>query len=346
MANLIDYIVDLFRDDSKAQSFVNNPTQALNAAGLPNVTPEQVQAVAAAAAPAGVSLAGGDPMQSLQQAVAGFHSLPMQDVETGQSSDPISAGQSDGATNLDSLHSLAADGTESLAPTHDLAPAQVADAGFVSHDVPDLAAPSSVPDLASAPSAAASPGAGSGQFGGVNLDFGDITLGDKNTATGHAVANSGNTQGSIVSGDGAVLGDHNDVNNGAIHTGQGSNMNMGDNGVIHDSGTTAGGDVMTSGHGDVVKAAPGATTTVNDSSSESHTVFGNESDTNTNMSGAEVGGNVDASSHTDNSQHTDNSVHNTDSGNTDNSEHIDSHNTSDSHNNTVDTHLSASVPLF
>jgi hypothetical protein len=341
MANLIDYIVDLFRDDSKAQSFVNNPTQALNAAGLPNVTPEQVQAVAAAAAPAGVSLAGGDPMQSLQQAVAGFHSLPMQDVATEQSSEPISAGQSDGATNLDSLHSLAADGTDSLAPTHDLAPAQVADAGFVSHDVPDLAAPS-VPDLASAPSAAASPGAGSGQFGGVNLDFGDITLGDKNTATGHAVANSGNTQGSIVSGDGAVLGDHNDVNNGAIHTGEGSNMNMGDNGVIHDSGTTAGGDVMTSGHGDVVKAAPGATTTVNDSSSESHTVFGNESDTSTNMSGAEVGGNVDASSHTDNSQHTDNSehVHNTDSGNTDNSQHTDSHNTA------VSTDVSASVPLF
>ena len=40
MANLIDFIVDLFRDDSKAQSFVNNPTQALSNAGLPDVTPE------------------------------------------------------------------------------------------------------------------------------------------------------------------------------------------------------------------------------------------------------------------------------------------------------------------
>lgn len=341
MANLIDYIVDLFRDDSKAQSFVNNPTQALNNAGLPNVTPEQVQAVAAAAAPAGVSLADdGDPVHSLQRAVAGFHSLPMADAGDAGSDDsqaPISEGQSHGA-NLDSLHSLAPDDSHvnEQALTGDGTDTHVADAGFVSHDVPDLAA---------APTAAASPGAGSGQFGGVNLDFGDITLGDKNTATGHAVANSGNTGGSIVSGDGAVLGDHNDVNNGAIHTGEGSNMTMG-GGVIHDSGTTAGGDVMTSGHGDVVKAAPGATTTVNDSSSESHTVFGNESDTSTNMSGADIHGSVDASSHTDNSQHTDNSVHNTDSGNTDNSEHIDSHNTSDSHNTAVDTHVSASVPIF
>lgn len=330
MANLIDFIVDLFRDDSKAQSFVNNPTQALSNAGLPDVTPEQVQAVAAAAAPAGVSLADGDPVHSLQQAVAGFHSLPMADAGGDDSQGPISEGQS----HVGNLHSLAADDSHvnEQALTGGGTDTHVADAGFVSHDVPDLAA---------APTAAASPGAGSGQFGGVNLDFGDITLGDKNTATGHAVATSGNTGGGIVSGDGAVLGDHNDVNNGAIHTGEGSNMTMG-GGVIHDSGTTAGGDVMTSGHGDVVKAAPGATTTVNDSSSESHTVFGNESDTSTDMSGADIHGNVDASSHTDNSQHTDQSTHinNTDSGNTDNSQH------NDSHNNTVDTHLSASVPLF
>jgi hypothetical protein len=334
MANLIDYIVDLFRDDSKAQSFVNNPTQALSNAGLPNVTPEQVQAVAAAAAPEGVQLAEGDPVHSLQQAVAGFHSLPMADSGSQDSQD--SEGFSGG--HEANLHSL-----QSFAPEADGSGAgQVADAGFVSHDVQDLSAAHSVPDLA-APTAAASPGAGSGQFGGVNLDFGDITLGDKNTATGHGVATSGNTGGGIVSGDGAVLGDHNDVNNGAIHTGEGSNMTMG-GGVIHDSGTTAGGDVMTSGHGDVVKAAPGATTTVNDSSSESHTVFGNESDTSTNMAGADIHGNVDASSHTDNSQHTDNSSH-IDSHN-DNEQHNDNSSHTDSHNTTVDTHVSASVPLF
>src|SRR4029453_3370031 len=77
MANLIDYVMDLFRDEGQAQSFVDDPQGALAAIGLPNVTPEQIQAVAAMAAPggamaapAGMGMTGGDPMGTLRQAVA------------------------------------------------------------------------------------------------------------------------------------------------------------------------------------------------------------------------------------------------------------------------------------
>jgi len=51
MANLVDYIMDLFKDPGKAESFVDNPQAALASIGLGNVTPEQLQAVAAMAAP-------------------------------------------------------------------------------------------------------------------------------------------------------------------------------------------------------------------------------------------------------------------------------------------------------
>jgi hypothetical protein len=57
----------------------------------------------------------------------------------------------------------------------------------------------------------------------VSFGMGDITLGDKTTAQGDgAVAVGGSTHGDIVSGDGAVLGNGNTVNNGDIHTGSGS----------------------------------------------------------------------------------------------------------------------------
>ena len=78
------------------------------------------------------------------------------------------------------------------------------------------------------------------QQGAFNLGFGDITLGDKtsNTATNGGVVVDGANDGDIVSGDGAVLGNGNDVNNGDVLAGTGSNVAIG-HGEIDDNGTTA-----------------------------------------------------------------------------------------------------------
>jgi len=78
------------------------------------------------------------------------------------------------------------------------------------------------------------------QQGAFNLGFGDITLGDKtsNTATNGGVVVDGANNGDIVSGDGAVLGNGNDVNNGHVWAGTGSNVAIG-HGQVDDSGTTA-----------------------------------------------------------------------------------------------------------
>ena len=51
MINLLDYILDLFRDEGQAQAFVANPDQALADAGLSTVSSAQLQSVAATAIP-------------------------------------------------------------------------------------------------------------------------------------------------------------------------------------------------------------------------------------------------------------------------------------------------------
>ncbi|KDF00308.1 hypothetical protein Y900_015505 [Mycolicibacterium aromaticivorans JS19b1 = JCM 16368] len=81
---------------------------------------------------------------------------------------------------------------------------------------------------------------GNAQQGGFNLGFGDITFGNKttNTATNGGVVVDGHNKGDIVSGDGAVLGNGNDVNNGQVVAGTGSNVAIGHSN-IHDDGTTA-----------------------------------------------------------------------------------------------------------
>jgi hypothetical protein len=88
-----------------------------------------------------------------------------------------------------------------------------------------------------------SPSQGAGanaQQGAFNLGFGDITLGSKtsNTATDGGVVVGGANDGDIVSGDGAVLGNGNDVNNGHVWAGTGSNVALG-HGQVDDNGTTA-----------------------------------------------------------------------------------------------------------
>jgi hypothetical protein len=100
-----------------------------------------------------------------------------------------------------------------------------------------------------------SPHAGeSVQQGGVNLDFSDMTFGDRNEASEGSVINTG-TAGDIdatnVKGDGNVVGDDNEnVNTGDIED---SNVNIGEDNEIDDSGDqTAGGDIISGNDGPVI----------------------------------------------------------------------------------------------
>ncbi|HEX9498894.1 MAG TPA: IniB N-terminal domain-containing protein, partial [Mycobacterium sp.] len=74
MINLIDYILDLFRDEGQAQAFVANPDQTLADAGLSTVSSAQLQSVVATAIPS-LALGGGsgDPVTDLQQAVSSHY---------------------------------------------------------------------------------------------------------------------------------------------------------------------------------------------------------------------------------------------------------------------------------
>ena len=75
MTNVIDWILDLFRDPVAAQAFVNDPDRAMANAGVSGVTTAQVNAVAATVAPAAVIHGGGNPVHGLQQAVAETHGI-------------------------------------------------------------------------------------------------------------------------------------------------------------------------------------------------------------------------------------------------------------------------------
>jgi hypothetical protein len=81
MINLLDYILDLFRDESHAQAFVANPDQALADAGLSTVSSAQLQSVAATAIPSLAMGGSGDPVTDLQQAVSNYYGFqPQPDI--------------------------------------------------------------------------------------------------------------------------------------------------------------------------------------------------------------------------------------------------------------------------
>jgi hypothetical protein len=326
MTNIIDWILDLFRDPVQAAAFVADPERSMQNAGIQGVTAAQVQAVAATVAPAAVIHGGGNPVAGLQQAVAETHGIAF----TPQYA-PTWAPQTDAFSNNDTL-------------SHNSTPILSPNAG---HDV---------------------------QQGGVNLDFGDITFGNKNTASDGSVVNTG-TAGDIdntsVHGSGNVVGDGNvGANTGDILAGEGSTVqaggvgnesdshgsvtNTGDGDVIagndgpviktgdidSSGGNAAGGDgghgggILTGGGGGGGNAAGGAGggVVINvPTDNSTHTASGDVTSVDT--GGGNIGGDVDAShaddssvhdSHADNSVHTDNSVH-------------------DSHDTTVDTHIDTSV---
>jgi hypothetical protein len=190
MINLIDYILDLFRDERHAQAFVANPDQALADAGLSTVSSAQLQSVAATAIPSLALGGSGEPVTDLQQAVSTHYGF-----EPSYTPQPDFSPSTDLASN-----------NSFMSPT------------------------TTITDDHS-----------------VSFGMGDFTLGDKTTAQGDgAVAVGGSTHGDIVSGDGAVLGNGNTVNNGDIHT------------------TSAGGDVLSSHDGTVIQTSGHGTTTVSD----------------------------------------------------------------------------------
>jgi hypothetical protein len=335
MTNVIDWILDLFRDPVAAQAFVNDPDRAMANAGVQGVTAAQVNAVAATVAPAAVIHGGGNPVHGLQQAVAETH---------GFAYEPTFAPQT-----LSNNDTLSHNDTRLLSP----------ETNVVNH-------------------------AGEDQqqgVGNVDLDFGDITFGDKttNTADHGSVINTG-TAGDIdntnVEGDGNVVGDGNVGNStGDILAGEGSTVQSGgvgntsdSSGSIHNSG---GGDVISGNEGPVVKTgdidtsgggasggdgghgggiltggggdggaatggagggvviAPTQTTSTNTGGGDVTTV-----DTH----GGDISGNVDAS-HDDNSSNS----HNTDNSTHDSHDQIDN-STHDSHN--TDIHQGVDVDLF
>jgi Head domain of trimeric autotransporter adhesin len=71
MPNLVDWILELFRDQQLAQDFVTNPGPTMASAGLSTVSSAQLASVAAATVP-GLALGsgGGDAVLGLQQAVS------------------------------------------------------------------------------------------------------------------------------------------------------------------------------------------------------------------------------------------------------------------------------------
>ncbi|MCV7201094.1 IniB N-terminal domain-containing protein [Mycobacterium sp. NPDC051198] len=218
MTTLIDFILELFRSPAAAASYVANPEGALRDAGLPNVSAAQLASVAASAAPAGIALGNGDPVYGLQRAVADYHSIASPfSPQTAFTSQPTFAPE----TNTD----------------------------FMSGNSTDLASHNNVPVMSPNQDAGAN-----AQQGAFNLGFGDITLGDKtsNTATNGAVVNTGHADGPIVTGDGAVLGHGNTVNNGDVWAGSGSHVNVGEGNAIEDSSQHAGGNVISGNDGPVI----------------------------------------------------------------------------------------------
>ena len=93
MTNVIDWLLDLFRDPVRAQAFIADPGRSMAAANVSNVTAAQMQSVAATVAPAAVLHGGGDPVVGLQQAVAQTHGIafaPQRQTEVLSNNDTLS----------------------------------------------------------------------------------------------------------------------------------------------------------------------------------------------------------------------------------------------------------------
>ncbi|WP_199177920.1 hypothetical protein [Mycobacterium hubeiense] len=217
--NLIDYILNLFRtnDVAEVQRFVANPVQAASTATGQAVTAAQLQTAYTAVAPVSAAYGGGDPIVGMQRAVANHHNLEFEPNRV-----------------------LSPD-TE-FASRNDVLSHNRTDTDFLSNNDPQIASPHAGENV---------------QQGGVNLDFSDMTFGDRISADDGAVVNTG-TAGDIdnttVQGDGNVVGDDNEnVNTGDVETGDNSNVNIGEDNEIDDSGdVVSDGDAIVGNEGPVL----------------------------------------------------------------------------------------------
>ena len=308
MINIIDWILDLFRHEDAARAFVAAPEQTMRDAGLGAVNPAQLSSVAATAIP-GMMLGDGDPVVGLQRAVSNHYGFAPSN-EWAPSNQWAS--NNDWAPNL-------------LSPSPTFAPETNTE--LASHNQTDLLSHNATSMLSPEQTSGAN-----AQQGAFNLGFGDVTLfGSKTTASDGSVVVNGQAHGNIVSGDGAVLGDGNDVNNGHISAGTGSNVAVGHS-AIHDQGTT------NTGSGSVIKDNGGpvfqdvdASGAAGGSASGGDSLLGlGSGDAHAGNAGG--GGIVIVSKETNNSTHVGG---NSDSGNTSSS--VISHETTTTTTNTTDT---------
>ncbi|RWA18370.1 IniB N-terminal domain-containing protein [Mycolicibacterium brumae] len=224
MLTLVDWLLNLFRNQNAAQQFVLAPEQAMRDAGLSGITPAQLTAVASTAMP-GLAL-GSDPVAGLQRAVANNYGYNDYTPYSSHYAPSYSQGY-DYSPSIASPSLL----SPSWAPQNTFAP----DTDLASNNRTDLMSHNQTPIMSPVQSSGAN-----SQQGGFNLGFGDITLGDKtsNTASNGGVVVGGENRGDIVSGDGAVLGDGNSVTNGDVVAGSGATVNQGEGTVTNVGSTT------------------------------------------------------------------------------------------------------------
>jgi hypothetical protein len=216
MTTLIDYILDLFRSPDVAASFIQDPDGAMRDAGLPNVSAAQLASVAASAAPAGVALGGGDPVQGLQRAVSDYHSI----------ASPFS-------------------------PQTTFAPQTQTD--LASHNATQVASNNDFMSPDQAAGANAQNGAFNLGFG--DITFGDKSTNTATDGGVVNTGTTGDVDTTSVEGDGNVVGHDNNANTGVIEAGSHSPVVIGeDNGTeVSDSSQHSGGDIITGNEGNIIK---------------------------------------------------------------------------------------------
>jgi hypothetical protein len=326
MTNVIDWILDLFRDPMQAQAFVNDPDRAMANAGVQGVTAAQVNAVAATVAPAAMINGGGNPVHGLQQAVAQTHGLdftpqyaPVWAPETQAFSGNETLSNNDTLSHNDVLSPNAG---------HDVQQGGVnLDFGDITFGDHNQASDGSVINTGTAGDIDNTNVHGDGNVvgdGNVGANTGDILAGEGSTVQAGGVGNTSDSSGSI----------HNSGGGGVISGNEGPVVKTGD---IDTSGGNAagghGGGILSGGGGDATGGAGGGVV-IAPTQSTSTTAGGDVTTVETHGGG--ISGNVDAS-HDDNStgHNTDNSVHdshNDSSVHTDNSVHQD-----------IDTHVDTGI---
>lgn len=216
MTNLLDYILDLFRSPSAAANYVQDPGGALRSAGLQNVSAAQFQAVAASAAPAGVFLGGGDPVQGLQQAVANYHSIP-----------------------------------SAFSPQTAFAP----QTDFASHNATELASNNDTSLLSPDQHAGSNAQQGAFNLGFGDITLGDKTSNTATNGGAVNTGSAGHIDTTSVNGDGNVVGEGNSANTGYIDGGSHSPIIIGEGNdtKVTDTSQHSGGDIITGNEGTVIK---------------------------------------------------------------------------------------------